>query len=74
MEIKDIAVILETFVNMSKFSKYSKIYDAENPEFWISEMYYDEDKDKFFVKFEQERVCQRQKLLRQRWIGKMLKM
>ena len=52
MEIKDIAVILETFVNMSKFSKYSKIYDAENPEFWISEIYYDEDKDKFFVKFE----------------------
>ena len=41
-------------MNLSNFSKYSRIYDEQNQDFHISDIYYDEEKDKFLVKFEEE--------------------
>lgn len=36
-------------------SKGYKLYDIENPEFYITEVQYNPDEDKIFVNFEEEK-------------------
>lgn len=36
-----------------------KIYDEENPEFYVKEIYYSQDDDSLYFKCEEENKCQK---------------
>ena len=49
MRIDEITRALEDYSNLHR------LYDWENPEFYISSIKYDEDEDKLYVYFEEEK-------------------
>lgn len=48
---------IDELVNILKdYSKLHRLYDLENPEFYINSIKYDEDQDKLYVDFEEEKT------------------
>jgi len=42
-------------ITINNLIKTEKIYDVENPDYYISEVEYDPREDKIFVKFEEDK-------------------
>jgi hypothetical protein len=44
----------EIIAQLQQLVQNAELYDWENPEFYISEVVYDEESNKYYVKFEKE--------------------
>jgi len=45
----------EVIKSLESYSSLHRLYDSDNPEFYISSIQYDADEDKLYIYFEEEK-------------------